>query len=78
MRRPLTLILVGVCFVCLWLSVLACSPKVDVHPSVQPATFKVHFHGTSMYPTILNDQMGVMQGRMGRTPLSGGKKSGRT
>jgi signal peptidase I len=60
MKKLFTLALVGVCLVCLWLSVLACSPKVAVQSS-QPATFKVHFHGTSMYPTILNDQMGVMQ-----------------
>jgi signal peptidase I len=56
MRRPFSLILVGVCLVCLWLSVLACSPKVVV----QPTSYPMSFYGRSMEPAV-HTQMGLVQ-----------------
>jgi len=54
MRKVLTLILVSVC---LLLSLLACAPRVEI----RPASFSVHFIGTSMEPTIHNGQFGIEQ-----------------
>ena len=55
MRKLLTLILVGFC---LAVSLLACTPRAEDY---QPATFFVHFVGTSMEPTIHNNQDGLEQ-----------------
>ncbi len=54
MRKLLTLILVGFCLV---VSLLACAPRVEV----RPATFPVHFVGTSMEPSIHTNENGIVQ-----------------
>jgi len=55
MRKSLTLIIVGFC---LAVSLLACTPRAEDY---QPATFSVHFVGTSMEPSIHTNENGIVQ-----------------